>query len=318
MLYILVPLVLLLALLRWKYYKPTVYRYSLVGELASHNLVSKHPYKIIFFIVRFLALLGLALLIAKPQLVDPQSKVTVEGVDIVLVLDVSGSMQFQDDEHDGRSRLDIAKAEAIRFVEKRNNDAIGLVIFGNDAISRCPLTCDKNILKEIVHDLHIGTINPDGTLLATAMATAANRLKQSKAKSKVMILLTDGEPSKGDMSEDVAIDIAKKLGIKVYTVGIGSDEDQLIMHPLGGFFPRPKINKELLTKIAHATGGRFFLAKSSDDMRLIYDIIDALEKTENEAPIFNRYYDYFIPFVWLIGGLILFELVMSSLVWFSL
>ena len=317
-LYGLLPLVVLLMWFRDRVHKQVVYRYSLGTLLHNHNMSSSHPHKKIFFLTRSLVLLILAFLIAKPQLVDSRSKVPVEGIDIVLVMDVSGSMQFQDYEDDNRSRFDVAKAEAIRFLQKRENDALGLVLFGKDAISRCPLTFDKTMLKDVVDELEIGTIDPDGTMLITAMVVAANRLKHSKAKSRVMIVLTDGEPSEGDMDSSVAIEIAKKLGIKIYTIGIGSEEEQLLMHPLYGVIAKPKVNKELLTQVAHATGGQYFMAHQARDMRRIYDTIDQLEKTKQEVPVFGTFYDVFIPFVFLLMGMILFELVLSSFVWFAL
>jgi Ca-activated chloride channel family protein len=260
----------------------------------------------------------LAFLIAKPQLVDNRSNIIVDGIDIMLVLDVSGSMQFQDYADDQRSRLQVAKDEALRFVNKRTNDAIGLVIFGKDALSRVPLTLDKKIINTLISTLEIGIIDPDGTVLSTAIVTAANRLKNSQAKSKVMILLTDGAPSENDTDPNLAIELAQKMGIKIYTVGIGSDEEQFIMHPLYGLIPKPKINKTLLTKIAQETGGKFFLARNSKDMRAIYDTIDSLEKTTHETSLFNKYYDIFIPFVWTIIILLLAELLLSTTIWFGI
>lgn len=308
----------LIILSRLKLHKSTRYRYSLGALIDHQGLRSKHPHKKIFFWLRSMVLLILALLIAKPQIVDSRSKVNIEGIDIVLVLDASGSMQFQDYADDNRSRFDVAKAEAIRFVNKRDNDAIGLVLFGKDAISRCPLTFDKSMLRDIVDELEIGTIDPDGTMLVTAMVTAANRLKHSKAKSKVMIVLTDGEPSEGDLDPSVAIEIAKRLHIKMYTVGIGSEEEQLFVHPLYGVVAKPKVNKELLTRVAKKTGGQYFMAHNANDMRRIYDTIDQLERTEHETPIFSQYYDVFVPFVFLILSLVFGELILSSFVWFSL
>jgi Ca-activated chloride channel family protein len=180
------------------------------------------------------------------------------------------------------------------------------------------LTLDKSILKNIVYELEVGVIPPEGTVLATALITAANRLKNSKAKSKIIILLTDGEPSQGDISPDTAIDAASKLGIKVYTVGIGSDETRTMMHPFYGPIAMPGVNKDLLSRIATSTGGQFFMAQSAADMREIYDTIDALEKTETEAPVFSSFWDIFVPFVWIIFGLVMLELLLSSFVWFGL
>ncbi|MCX5922609.1 MAG: VWA domain-containing protein [Candidatus Dependentiae bacterium] len=316
-LYILIPVLLLALLIRARWHKGIMYRYPLASLLKSHGKASKHPYKKIFFLCRFLVLVLLAFLIAKPQLVDSRATVNIEGIDIVLAVDVSGSMQIKDDKNDQRSRIDIAKKEAVRFINKRDNDAIGLVIFGQDALSRCPITLDKEILKTIVDELEIGIIPHEGTVLSTALITSANRLKNSKSKNKIIILLTDGEPSEGDMSPDVAIDAARKLGIKVYTVGIGNDKIQQVMHPFYGPMTMPRVNTELLTRIARETGGKFFMAKNAHDMRVIYDTIDALEKTKIEAPVFSHYWDIFIPVVWIIFGLLMFELLASSFFWFG-
>jgi Ca-activated chloride channel family protein len=297
--------------------KKVVYRYSLGHALKKKNITT-HIYKKFFYCLRILVLLLLAVAIARLQVVDSRSKVPVSGIDIVLVLDVSGSMQFRDYDDDERSRFDVAKVEAIRFIEKRVNDALGLVLFGKDTVSRCPITFDKQLLKEVVDELKLGVIDSDGTMLITGIVTAANRLKHSQSASKIMIVLTDGEPSEGDMDPSVGIDVAKKLGIKIYTVGIGSEQEQVFMHPMYGIVAKPKVNKELLTKIATSTGGHYFLARNAADMRHIYDTIDALEKTEHEVPMFSLYYDLLLPFVAVIMGLLFCELVFSTYVWFAL
>ena len=298
-------------------HKRVVYRYSLGQSLKKKNMTS-YFHKKFFYFLRFLVLLLLALAVAKWQVVDQRSKVPVEGIDIVLVLDASGSMQFRDYDDDERSRFDVAKAEAIRFVEKRHSDALGLVLFGKDTVSRCPITFDKQMLQDVLEELKLGVIDSDGTMLITGIVTAANRLKHSRAKSKVMIVLTDGEPSEGDMDPSVGIDVAKKLGIKIYTVGIGSEQEQVFMHPMYGVVAKPKVNKDLLTKIANETGGYYFLARNAGDMRRIYDKIDSLEKTEHEVPMFSLYYDLLIPFVAVIMGLLFCELFFSTYVWFGL
>lgn len=305
-------------LMRKWFRKTVVYRYSLGNELKKRGVTASSLYKKVFYFLRLFTLLLLAVIIGKPQIVDSRSKVPVSGIDIVLVLDVSGSMQFRDYEDDERSRFDVAKAEAIRFIEKRTNDALGLVLFGKDTVSRCPITFDKELLQKVVDELKLGVIDSDGTMLITGMVTAANRLKYSRSKSKVMIVLTDGEPSEGDMDASVGIDVAKKLGIKIYTVGIGSEHEQIFNHPFYGIMARPKVNKELLTKIANETGGHYFFARSAADMRRIYDTIDALEKIEHEVPHFSLYYDLLVPVVGLIMAAIFFELLFSTYVWFSL
>lgn len=314
---ILVGIIFLVIIARRFLHKTVVYRYSLGYSLKKKSIVT-HIHKKVFYFLRLLVLLLLAIVIAKFQIVDSRSKIPLSGIDIVLVLDVSGSMQFRDYDDDERSRFDVAKAEAIRFIEKRTNDALGLVLFGKDTVSRCPITFDKQMLKDMVDELKLGVIDSDGTMLITGIVTAANRLKHSQAASKVMIVLTDGEPSEGDMDPSVGIDVAKKLGIKIYTVGIGSEQEQVFMHPLYGVVAKPKVNKNLLTKVASETGGHYFLARNAGDMRRIYDTIDTLEKTEHEVPMFSLYYDLLIPFVAVIMGLLFFELLLSTYVWFRL
>jgi Ca-activated chloride channel family protein len=318
-LYGIIPFLLLVLWLRMRWYKPITYRYSLVKTITESAPTASAGYhkKIISF-MRFASLVILAFLIAKPQLVDNKSFIKADGIDIVLALDVSGSMQHQDYADDNRSRLAIAKDEAIRFIQKRTNDAIGLVLFANETLSRCPVTHDKKMIRDMVKDIELGMINPDGTLLATAIVTACNRLKHSESTSKVIVLLTDGQPSDKDMNPTVALEVAQKLGIKIYTIGIGSDKDEVIMHSFFGPIGRPKINKELLTYFAQKTGGTFFHARNAGDMRAIYDTIDQLEKKEYQAPVYQKYYDIFMPFAWLVLALFGAELFASTLIWYGL
>jgi Ca-activated chloride channel family protein len=318
-LYIFIPLFLLIGWYRACHYKGIVYRYPLTGYINKNHGSSAHPHKKILFLIRFIVLAILLFLIAKPQLVDPESHITVEGIDIMLVLDVSGSMSLAHHTNDERSRIDVAKREAARFIDKRINDAIGIVLFGNVALSRCPLTGDKNLLKSLIREIEIGVIDPQGTVVSQSLIAAANRLKQSKAKSKIIILLTDGEPSENDTDPQKAIDIAKQLGIRIYTIGIGDNQEVWVQHPLYGRVPlKTTLNKKLLTTIAQETGGRFFEAKNSRDMGQVYDTIDSLEKTKIETTNFSNYYDIFMPLVWFILALLLLEIILHSLIWFNL
>lgn len=315
--YWIVPTFALICAAKW-WIPKAFYEYPVTSLLARRTSNVAPTHKTVFTIMRFTVFVLLIFLMGKPQLVDNRSNIVVDGIDIMLALDVSGSMHFQDYDDDKRSRLQVAKDEALRFVNKRTNDAIGMVIFGKDALSRVPLTLDKKIINNLISSLEIGVIDPDGTVLSTAIITAANRLKGSKASSKVMILLTDGAPSENDTDPAMAIELARKMGIKIYTVGIGSDEDQYIIHPLYGMIPKPKINKALLNTIAQDTGGKFFLARNSKDMRAIYDTIDTLEKTSHETSLFNKFYDIFIPFVWCIIIILLLELILSTTIWFGI
>jgi len=311
-----VPVILLI---RHYLRRRTTYLHPLGKALQREGLARQHPRDKVFFAIRLATLTLLALMIAKPQLVDQRTRIQVEGIDIMLVLDASGSMQFNDYAGDKRSRFDVAKEEAIRFIERRENDAIGLVLFGNGAVSRAPLTPDKRVLRELVQEAELGeVVNPDGTKLFTAIASAANRLQAAKAHSKVMILLTDGEPTEGDADGPTALELAKTLGIKIYTVGIGSEEEDYMVHPLYGIIPKPKVNAPLLQKIAQETGGAFFMAHNARDMRRVYETIDRLEKTEKEVPIFSKYYDVFEPGVTALLCVLALELALSTFVWFGL
>ena len=300
---------------RTMFWKPKRYRYSLVEYLASANVSVSGLRRSVLFVFRFSALLLLVFLVGKPQLVDQNSQVHVEGVDIMVVLDVSASMHDYDDPKDRRRRIDIAKTEASRFVEKRKSDPIGIVIFGNEAVSVCPLTLDKKVVQEKIDGLEIGIVDYSGTVISTALVTAINRLKQSKSKNKIIVLLTDGMPSAGDIRPELALDIAKASGVKVYTIGIGPGEVRRDVY-CGVVMSRTiGLDRNLLKKIATETGGMFFESKSADDMRKIYETIDGLEKTEFETQVFTRYKDIFLPFLLVLVGILLLDVLLTSLIW---
>lgn len=294
-----------------------IYIYPLATTLYNEGITTRHPYRMIISLLRFVSLVLMIILMGKPQLVDHSSKIKVKGINIMMVLDVSGSMQVPGYSDDDQSRFEVAQQEAIRFINSRPNDAIGLVIFGRDAVSRCPLTMDKKMLTSIVQEMKLGDVNPDGTVLSRGIVTAANRLKASLAKTNIIIALTDGRPD-GDINPEIAIKIAQQLGIKIYTIGIGSDQDQPIHHPFLGVMLIPGVDRALLTSIASSTGGQFFMARNAQDMRTVYETIDKLEKTEYETPIYNKYEDIFMPFLWILFGMLATEFLLSSLVWFGI
>jgi Ca-activated chloride channel family protein len=227
-------------------------------------------------------------------------------------------MDTADFSDDARTRFVVAKKEAIRFIEKRSHDAIGLVFFGKYAISRCPITFDKKLLKKILEDLQLGFVDPDGTVLSRAIVAAVNRLRNSASKTKIMIVLTDGEPSEDDIDISVAIQAAQRYGIKLYTVGIGSDREQVVFHPLYGPIIRAGVNTELLSHIALSTGGQMFMAHNAIDMRLIYDTIDQLERTAHDVPLFKHQIDLYQLPLFFVFVLFLVELLLSTTIWFCL
>lgn len=313
-----IPLVIAAAWYKWKYYQAPVYRYSLVSALVQEGAHIKTPYKKILNVMRFVMLIGLALLIARPQQIDEKSKVHVDGIDIMLLLDVSGSMQLFDDLKDRRSRIEIAKEEAVKFVNKRDNDPIGLVLFANESVSRCPTTLDKKMLESIIKDTQLGVINPEGTMIAKGLIMSLNRLRRSQSKSKIIILLTDGEPSPGDLDPRAAIELAKKYKVKIYTIGIGGQQAYLNHPGFGVKRYHSPLNTRLLSILAQQTGGKFFEVKKPQDLARIYDEIDKLEKTEYETDVYHKYYDIFMPFLWALIGLIIFELFLARFVWFGI
>ncbi|HJM68895.1 MAG TPA: VWA domain-containing protein [Candidatus Babeliales bacterium] len=293
------------------------YQYTLVGLIKQMGIRGSAIPSRTFFVLRFALLLVLSFLMLKPQAVDKRSKVPVDGIDIMLALDLSGSMQALDDLKERKTRVSIAKEEAVRFIKERDDDSIGLVVFGQNALSRAPLTLDKKILIEIINELDLGnTVDPNGTVVTKALATALNRLKDSAAKSKIIILLTDGVPSHHDIQPHTAIDIAKKLNVKIYTIGIGGKHGGYLHNPMAGYqLAYPPLNTALLEQIAYETGGKFFRAKNQKDMRSVYEVINRLEKTKREANLYTQYKDTFVTGLWIALLLITLYSLLSSFVW---
>ncbi len=312
------PLLVILALFRWWYYKEPVYRYSSI--LPLKNLVRKGKWHtFIPYLLRLAVLAVLCLALGRLREPDERSKVPIQGVDIMLVLDSSGSMQLIDDRTTERTRLDIARDEATKFIKKRANDPMGLVIFSGVAVTRCPLTLDKPMLEEILKQTTVKTIPIDGTVLSDGIIVAANRLKKSTAASRIMIVLTDGAPSHNDSNPSIALELAKKLGIKIYTIGIGSQDGGWFYHDFFGWQQnRSQYNEPLLEHLARETGGTYFKASNPAELEQIYDTIDTLERSEHDMPIYSRYVEYFTYFLWLAALLLLLELLLTTLVWVRL
>ncbi len=258
--------------------------------------------------LRWIALALLALALARPQKKWEQEKITADAVDIVLALDISPSMLSRDFEPD---RLAVAKKVAVDFVEKRPYDRLGLVAFSAEAFTQCPLTTDRKIVQTFIQELQVGRLE-DGTAIGMGLATAVNRLKDSPSRSKVVILLTDGENNAGYIAPMQAAEIAKSLAVRVYTVGIGTEG--IVMSPAQrlpdgsyAFAPRHMtFDTELLREIAQTTDGKFYRAYSERDLEGIYDQIDQLEKTRIEVSTVRRTTDYFH---WFIGAAVVFLLL---------
>lgn len=262
-------------------------------------------------ILRIGAIFSTLLATARLQYVDENSRLPVEGRDIMLVLDVSGSMQIFDDQKDQTTRFDAAKREVLDFIAKRTDDQLGLVFFAATAFARCPLTHDKKMLTSLVSDLELGMINPDGTVLSAALAVAVNRLRGSRAQTKIIIVLTDGAPSEYDVPPDEVIGLARQSGVKIYTIGVGSEAGGFTQMPFYGLMRcQTPLNVALLERYAHETGGEFFRAEKPEDIARVYKTIDQLEKSEYEVPRYTRYIELFPVFAWvallaLIGEIVL-------------
>mgnify|MGYP002397557680 CR=1 FL=1 len=259
--------------------------------------------------LRWLALGFLALAMARPQRQWQEEKVKADALDIILALDISPSMLSRDFDPD---RLTVAKEVAINFVENRPYDRLGLVAFSAEAFTQCPLTTDRRVIQQFLRDLQVGRLE-DGTAIGMGLSTAVNRLKDSPSRTKIVILLTDGENNAGYIPPMKAAEIAKTLGIRVYTVGIGTQG--IVMSPArrnpdGSYDYAPRqmdFDTGLLMEIAALTGGQFYRAWSEKDLAGIYDEIDRLEKTKIEVTTVRRTTEYYFWFVGIAVAFLLFE-----------
>jgi len=310
------PLIMICFWLSVKFRKPVTYQFPLTHIFATMHKQStaRSAFRVILPLLRWASALLLLCVIARPQYPDKRSKITVEGVATMLVLDVSGSMESFDDLQTRKTRFKSAQEEAIKFINRRGNDLFGLVLFGAVAASRCPLTADKKIITDIICDIKIGVLNHDGTMLSMAIALGVNRLRNAASQSKIMVLLTDGEPSPGDINPQMAIDLAKKAGVKIYTIGIGSERGGFIQHPFAGMIHMPTpLNENLLRVIAGETGGMFFRAADQRDLERIYAQIDSLEKSSHDAPVYSNYHEAYLPLLLLALFFLAFEII--ALAW---
>jgi len=246
----------------------------------------------------WLALAALILALARPQLQNTTVEQNAEGIDIVLVLDISSSMQAEDLKP---TRFEAARSVAIDFIDKRVSDRIGLVTFALKSFTVVPPTLDYRLLKQLLENFDMGIIE-DGTAIGMGIATAINRLKESEAKSKVVILLTDGQNNAGEIDPVTAADLAVTYGIKIYTIGAGTRGTAPfpIQDPIFGrrYQNVPvNIDEEMLTEIASMTEGKYFRATDTEELQQVYSQIDELEKTEIEEIIYTDYRDLYLYFL---------------------
>lgn len=255
-------------------------------------------------ILQFVALSLLILALARPQLQNTVVEKNAEGIDIMMVLDLSTSMKAEDLKP---NRFDAAKRVAVQFVDKRTSDRIGLVAFAAQSFTVCPPSLDYELLKKLLFDVKMGVVE-DGTAIGMGLATAVNRLKDSRAVSRVIILLTDGQNNAGEIDPVTAADLAKSYGIRVYTIGAGTrgTAPYPLDDPIFGRRyqnVRVDIDEEMLTKIAELTGGKYYRAVNTESLAKVYDEIDRLEKTTVDEIIYTDYEDLYDRY--LLGAIII-------------
>lgn len=266
------------------------------------------------FVLRVLIISLLSIALARPQLSNRWRSESTEGIDIMMALDVSGTMLAEDF---NPTRLEAAKQVATEFVQARPNDQIGLVIFAGESFTQCPLTTDHTVLINLFKSVKFGMID-DGTAIGLGLANAVNRMKDSPTKSKVVILLTDGSNNSGDIDPLTAAQIAKTFGIRVYAIGVGKygKSRALIQTPMGPQYATVdgEFDEETLKKIAMTTGGEYFRATSNNSLRQIYEQIDQLEKTKMRVREYSKKQEYFFPFLLGAIGCLLLEIFLRNVV----
>jgi Ca-activated chloride channel family protein len=252
----------------------------------------------VLFILRLFVVALIILVLARPQSSNRWEQVSTEGIDIVMCMDVSGSMRAMDFKP---NRLEASKNVGIEFVNARQDDRFGLVVFAGESFTQCPMTTDRAVVVNFLKDIDFGVIE-DGTAIGMGLATAVNRIKDSKAISKVIILLTDGVNNRGDVGPVTAAEIAASFGIRVYTIGVGSQGNAPI--PVQDVFGRTvtrnmpvEIDEEVLKQIADKTDGAYFRATDNNKLREIYQEIDQLEKTRLDVKHFSKKKEEYFPFL---------------------
>lgn len=309
---LLLPLALLWYLFRRKEQVASLKISSIKGFTVNSLLPKLKP---TLFALRLLALAAIIIAMARPQTEDISTRTkTTKGIDIVMAIDVSSSMLARDLKP---NRLSALKEVAADFIRERPNDRIGLVAYAGEGYTKTPITSDKSIVLSALREITYGQLN-DGTAIGMGLATAVNRLKESKAISKVIILLTDGVNNSGFIEPQTAAELAIEFGIKVYTIGLGTNGNALspIAYNSDGSFRygmrQVEIDEDLLKNIAQATGGKYFRATDNEKLEAIYDEINKLEKTEIEEFKYYRYEEKFRPWVLLAGALLVMEWILRN------
>ncbi len=314
--YILYFLLLIPIILYWYWRQnkkaSTAITYSNIEVFEGVKSTIKEKLRHLPIFLRSMALGLFIIALARPQSFSSGENVYTEGIDVAMLLDISGSMLAEDFKP---NRLEAAKKVIDEFIAGRKTDKIGLVIFAGESFTQCPLTIDYPVLRGLLKEIHSGMIE-DGTAIGTAIANGVNRLKDSKAKSKVIILLTDGVNNSGEIDPITAAQIAKKFGIRIYTIGVGTmgEAPYPFQTPFGKRYQMVKveIDEKTLNEVAQITDGKYFRATNNKKLEEIYKIIDKLEKTRVEITSYRKAKELF--YVWVAVGLflILLELLLTK------
>lgn len=318
-LFLLLPVLVVWYFFNHKKEKATVKISSLKGFQTTTSILPR--LKPLLFVLRLVALSSLIIALARPRSVDVSNKTNnTNGIDIVIASDVSGSMLAKDLKP---NRMEALKRVAYDFVKERVNDRIGIVVYAAEAYTKTPVTSDKAVVLQAIEDIKYDNVLQDGTGIGMGLATAVNRLKESKAKSRVIILMTDGVNNSGFLDPKTSAEIAADLGIKVYTIGIGTNGNALFPYaiaPNGGFLFKMmpvQIDEKLMKEIALKTNGKYFRATDNSGLERIYNEINKLETTKIEELKFVNYDEKFRPFVWLAGLLLLLEILLRNTIFRS-
>lgn len=294
-------LLLLIPIVGWYIYE--LHKADASVQIASTDRLRRSPrsWRIYMlhvpFVLRTAVIVLLTLALARPQLNNQYNEQSTEGIDIMMTMDVSGTMLAEDLKP---NRLEAAKSVGSEFIAARPNDQIGLVVFAGESFTQCPLTTDHKALMNLFQMVNFGMIE-DGTAIGLGLANAVNRMKDSPTKSKVVILLTDGSNNRGDIAPKTAADIAKTYGIRVYAIGVGSHERTRIpvQTPTGlQYVPiEPEFDEATLKSVAHTTGGEYFRATDNESLKEIYAQIDQLEKTKMRVKQYAKHAEHFMPYL---------------------
>ncbi|UCG60639.1 MAG: VWA domain-containing protein [Candidatus Zixiibacteriota bacterium] len=300
-----IVILMLIYYLRRMRFKSATIKYSDIRIVKRAARSGRQRFRFVLIVLRVLALALFVVAFARPRSGTEYREVTSEGVDIMLGLDVSSSMQAED--FKPHNRLYVAKEEIKKFINRRVNDRIGLVVFARYSYTQCPLTTDYGVLLNFVDQVNFGLVE-DGTAIGMAIANAVNRLRESDSKSKIIVLLTDGDNNAGEIDPITAANLAGAMNIKIYTIGAGKPGNAMYPYqdPIFGkryVYQPTRIDEKTLKEIAQRTDGKYFRARSGEELEEIYGIIDALEKTEVKVAAHIQYKELFHYFAY--AGLIL-------------